>query len=90
MRYYFEARHFRTPLLAGDHVAVPTAVCMWPKDLVVGPNEYAQRFYNVQQYTLQAHGGHFPAWEQPDAYAQDLRKFRRSLDAGSRAVPGQT
>ena len=80
MRYYYEARHFRAPLRIGDRVSTPTAVCMWPKDLVVGPKEYAQRFYNVRQYNLQPHGGHFPASERPDLYAQDLRKFRRAVD----------
>lgn len=79
MRYYYEARHFRAPLQVGDHVAVPTAVCMWPKDLVVAPRAYAERFYNVRQYTLQPRGGHFPAWEQPALYAADVRKFVRTL-----------
>lgn len=83
MRYYYEARHFRAPLQIGDRVSVPTAVCMWPKDLVVGPKEYAQRFYNVRQYSLQPHGGHFPAWEQPDLYTQDLRRFHRALNNNS-------
>jgi pimeloyl-ACP methyl ester carboxylesterase len=80
MRLYFDHRHFRAPLKASDHISVPTAVCMWPKDLVHAPREWAERFYNVQQYSTQRRGGHFPAWETPDTYAHDLRLFARSLN----------
>jgi microsomal epoxide hydrolase len=52
---------------------------MWPKDLVIAPREWAERFYDVQQYSSQTRGGHFPAWEAPDAYAQDVRQFARIL-----------
>lgn len=83
MRYYYEARHFRRPPAPGERVTVPTAVCMWPRDLVVGPRDWAGRFYNVSQYAVQAHGGHFPAWERPQEYAQDLWKFRRGLEAAA-------
>ena len=79
MRLYYDHVHFRPKLLAGDHVQVPTAICVWPKDLVTPPRAWAERFYNVRQYTGQAHGGHFPAWEAPDAYAADLRRFAAAL-----------
>ena len=79
IRSYYERRHLRPPLLPGQRVAVPSAICMWPHDLVVAPREWAARFYNVSRYVLQAQGGHFPAWEAPDAYAHDLRCFARSL-----------
>lgn len=81
MRLYHETRHFRAPLAASDRVVVPTAVCMWPKDLVTAPASWAQRFYNVQRYTVQPHGGHFPAWEQPALYAADLCAFAATLAA---------
>lgn len=80
MRLYYDHRHFRAPFKASDHISVSTAVCMWPKDLVHAPREWAERFYNVQQYSAQRLGGHFPAWEAPDTYAQDLRLFARSLN----------
>jgi pimeloyl-ACP methyl ester carboxylesterase len=79
MRVYYDHRHFRAPFKATDHVRVPTAICMWPKDLVIAPREWAKRFYNVHQYSSQKRGGHFPAWEAPDAYAHDVRLFARSL-----------
>ncbi len=79
MRLYYESRHFRAPLAVGDRVVAPTAVCMWPHDLVTAPAAWARRFYNVQRYTVQPHGGHFPAWEQPALYAADLRAFAATL-----------
>ena len=79
MRLYYDHRHFRAPFKTSDHVSVPTAICIWPKDLVLAPREWAERFYNVQRYSTQRHGGHFPAWEAPDAYAEDVRLFSRSL-----------
>jgi microsomal epoxide hydrolase len=79
VRYYYDAARLRPPLRHNDFVRVPTAVAMWPKDLAVAPRELAERLYNVQRYTLFPKGGHFPAWEQPDLYASDLRDFASSL-----------
>ena len=81
MRSYYDHSHFRPLLRPDDRVAVPTALCLWPKDLATPPREWADRLYDVRQYAIQARGGHFPAWEAPDAYARDLRTFARSLDA---------
>lgn len=81
MRTYYDHAHSRPALRPGDRVHVPTAVCTWPKDLVIPPREWAERFYNVRQYSTQSHGGHFPAWEAPAAYARDLREFAKSVDA---------
>ena len=80
MRHYYDSAHFRPAARPEDRVVVPTAISMWPKDLVHAPREWAERSYNVQRYTTQAHGGHFPAWEEPEAYTRDLRAFNRSLD----------
>lgn len=80
MRAYREHVRFRAPLRPGERVAVPTAVCLWPKDLATPPREWAERLYDVRQYTTQPRGGHFPAWEAPEAYARDLRLFARTLE----------
>jgi len=79
MRMYYDHRHFRAPFKATDQVTVPTAITIWPKDLVLAPREWAERFYNVQQFSTQMRGGHFPAWEAPDAYAHDLCVFARPV-----------
>jgi pimeloyl-ACP methyl ester carboxylesterase len=75
MRLYYDHVHFRPALQPDDRVRLPSSVCVWPKDLVTPPREWAERFYDVRQYTVQKHGGHFPAWEAPSAYADDLRRF---------------
>ena len=79
VRYYYESRHFRAPLLPDQQVSVPTAVMVLPKDLVQPPREWTARFYNVQRFTVADRGGHFPAWEIPDHYAQEIRSFAHQL-----------
>jgi pimeloyl-ACP methyl ester carboxylesterase len=80
MRLYYDHRHFRASFKSTDRVTVATALSIWPKDLVIVPRGWAERFYNVQQYSTQKHGGHFPAWEAPSAYAHDLQLFARALN----------
>ncbi|TPJ55049.1 alpha/beta hydrolase, partial [Mesorhizobium sp. B2-6-7] len=75
VRYYYDAARLRPPLRADDFVHVPTAVAMWPHDLALAPRERAERLYNVRSYTVFPRGGHFPAWETPELYADDLRKI---------------
>ena len=52
---------------------------MCPRDLEFAPREWAERLYNVQQDSTPLHGGHFPGWDEPDAYAADLRQIARAL-----------
>ena len=74
VRYYHEGTRLRPPLAPDDYVHAPTAVAMWPHDLALAPLELAERLYNVRRYTVMLKGGHFPAWEAPDLYADDLRR----------------
>jgi pimeloyl-ACP methyl ester carboxylesterase len=43
-----------------------------PKDLVTAPREFAERFFNTVRWTELPVGGHFTAWEEPDAFAREL------------------
>lgn len=54
---------------------VPTAFAIFPKDLIPAPKEFAERFFNVQQWNKMKKGGHFAALEEPEALAGDIRKF---------------
>jgi len=81
VRYYYEATHLRPKIQASDFVRPPTAVAMWPKDIALAPRALAARLYNVQRYTVFPRGGHFPAWEQPVLYAEDLREFAMTVHA---------
>jgi pimeloyl-ACP methyl ester carboxylesterase len=49
-------------------ITTPTVFTTFPKDLVNAPREFAERFFNVVQWTESPRGGHFAAWEQPDEY----------------------
>lgn len=59
-------------------VEIPTAVALFPKD-VNAPREFAERLFNVKQWTEMPKGGHFTAMEQPGLFAEDVRRFGRWL-----------
>ena len=64
----------------GRRVEVPTACAVFPKELLAWPpRTYAERLYNVTQWTEMPRGGHFAAMEQPELLIADIRKFARSL-----------
>ncbi len=64
----------------GWRVEVPTACAVFPKELLAWPpRTYAERLYNVTQWTEMPRGGHFAAMEQPELLIADIRKFARSL-----------
>jgi len=79
VRYYYEAVRLRPALTSDDYVQVPTALAIWPRDIARAPRELAERLYNVQRYTVFPRGGHFPAWELPELYAEDLKQFADAL-----------
>jgi len=56
-----------------ESVLVPTAVTMFPGDLVPAPRAFAERFFDVRVWDEQPDGGHFGAWERPSAFAAGLR-----------------
>lgn len=70
----------RTLSPEGRRVEVPTACALFPKELLNWPpRSYAERLYNITQWTEMPHGGHFAAMEQPELLIEDIRKFARSL-----------
>ena len=64
---------------ATKKVEVPTGVAIFPKDMIPPPREFAERFFNIQQWTEMPAGGHFAAMEQPELFAKDLRQFARTI-----------
>lgn len=60
-------------------VEVPTALAVFPADLVQPPRTWAQRRYDLRRYTPMPRGGHFAALEVPDLLAEDLQTFFRDL-----------
>ena len=65
----------------GKRVEVPTGCALFPAELLAWPpRSYAERIYNVTQWTEMPRGGHFAAMEEPDLLIEDIRAFARSLD----------
>lgn len=60
-------------------VTVPTAVAVFPADLVQPPRSWAERGYNLVRYTRMPRGGHFAALEQPELLAADIQSFAAQL-----------
>lgn len=72
-RLYYEMMHHpQKP--AKEKLDIPTAMCIAPKD-ARPPREYAERFFDVQQWTELPAGGHFLAMEKPGALANDIFRF---------------
>jgi pimeloyl-ACP methyl ester carboxylesterase len=58
-------------------VQAPTGVARFPNEVVMQPRAWAERYYNIANWTPMAEGGHFGAMEQPEALITDLRNFFR-------------
>ncbi|WNV87290.1 epoxide hydrolase [Umezawaea sp. Da 62-37] len=55
-------------------IDTPTVLSVFPHDLKPEPRGYAEAFLDVREYVEHRAGGHFAAWEQPEAYADDVRR----------------
>ena len=80
-RYYYEAvhniwqpSHNRTPV-----VEAPTGSAIFPKEAVLMPRRWAERYYNLKRWTVMPRGGHFAAMEEPELLVEDIRAFFRPL-----------
>ncbi len=57
---------------------------VFARDLKPEPRSYAEAFLNIREYVEHPAGGHVAAWEQPEAYAADLR---RAVKLGGQVRP---
>lgn len=55
-------------------IEAPTTFSIFPGDLVNAPREFAERFFDVQDWEELPAGGHLAAWECPEDYARGVRK----------------
>jgi len=62
-------------------ISVPYAISVFPDELYRAPRSWAERAYpdNLIHYNTLDRGGHFAAWEQPEAFSAELRDAFRSL-----------
>lgn len=76
-RLYWESK---LPFFAPKGVQVPTGVSVFPDELYSAPRTWAERAYpKLTYYNRLPKGGHFAAWEQPEAFSEELRKAFRSV-----------
>jgi len=59
---------------AAPAMTAPTGVTMFPKDLVPAARQFAERVFGQLDWKVEPDGGHFGAWERPEAYAAGLRR----------------
>jgi pimeloyl-ACP methyl ester carboxylesterase len=76
-RLYWESK---LAFFAPKGVAIPTAVSVFPDELYAAPRSWAERAYpKLIHYNRLPKGGHFAAWEQPQAFSEEIRASFRSL-----------
>jgi pimeloyl-ACP methyl ester carboxylesterase len=78
MRDYYDNRVFSGAPGREDFVTVPTAVAVFDHQFIPEgepPREWAERLYNVRQWTRMPSGGHFAAVEEPERLARDIIGF---------------
>ena len=66
--------HSRTPV-----VEAPTGVAVFPGEIILMPRRWAERYYNLQRWTVMPAGGHFAPMEEPGRLVEDIRAFFRPL-----------
>src|SRR5215212_4226720 len=69
------------PLTRDERIGMPSAVALFPADPPAGmPREWAERSYSdLRRFSRMPRGGHFPAMEEPELLAEDIRSFFRPL-----------
>jgi pimeloyl-ACP methyl ester carboxylesterase len=78
-RIYADTRRAR-PAPVHDRVPeleAPTAIAVFPQDVIQYPRAVADRHANLQQWTVMPRGGHFAPMEEPDRLVDDVRRFFR-------------
>jgi pimeloyl-ACP methyl ester carboxylesterase len=76
-RLYWESK---LPFFAPKGVTIPTAVSVFPGEIYSAPQSWAEKAYpNLIHYNRLPKGGHFAAWEQPDAFCDEMCESFRPL-----------
>jgi pimeloyl-ACP methyl ester carboxylesterase len=62
------------------HITIPVAVSAFPDEIYQVPRTWAEKaFPHLIHYNKLPKGGHFAAWEQPQAFCDEIRDSFRSL-----------
>lgn len=71
----FYARQQKT-----NEIKVPVAVTVFPGEIYLAPRTWTEQAYPTLNYFNEVDkGGHFAAWEQPQLFAEEMRKAFRPL-----------
>jgi len=61
-------------------VTIPTGVAVFPKEIVAPVRRWMEPSYtDIRHWSEMPKGGHFAAFEQPELFVADVRKFFRTL-----------
>jgi len=78
-RLYWESK---LAFFAPKGVTLPVGVSAFPDEIYTAPKSWSERAYpKLVHYNRLPKGGHFAAWEQPAAFAVELRETFRTLRA---------
>ncbi len=78
---YYARMHAPWPIPEGATVNVPTGYAEFPREILRPPRSLAERTYtDIRRWSVMGKGGHFAALEQPEALAQEVVEFFRSLN----------
>jgi pimeloyl-ACP methyl ester carboxylesterase len=62
------------------HLKIPVAVSVFPDEIYAAPKTWAEKaFPKLIHYNRLPKGGHFAAWEQPEAFVAELRASFKSV-----------
>jgi pimeloyl-ACP methyl ester carboxylesterase len=82
-RLYWESIRRVNGWIAGgvtDPIDVPTGCSIFPRELQRPSRRWAERrFTDIRYWSEPAHGGHFPAFEQPELFVDEVRSFFRHV-----------
>ena len=67
-RLYYETQNDPWEMKKEETISVPAGVAVFPKELSQPPREWAERSYDVRQWSVMPSGGHFAALEEPTYY----------------------
>ena len=78
---YYARMHGPWPIPEGQTVDVPTGYAEFPREILRPPRSLAAKTYtDIRRWSVMQKGGHFAALEQPDALAQEVVEYFKSLD----------
>jgi len=65
---------------APKHLAIPVAVSVFPDEIYAAPKSWTEKAYpKLMHYNRLPKGGHFAAWEQPQAFTEEVRASFRTV-----------